>query len=71
MQDDEWNVAAVNMFFTVEVANSIMKIPLARQGGEDCLIWSEVRDGILSVKSVYFVARSVLEKYMLDHDTRR
>lgn len=49
---------------------TFVKSLFARIGGEDQLIWTEIGDSILSVKSAYFVARRLLGMQTLDRESR-
>lgn len=50
----------INELFPVSIVENILSIPIAPAGGDDRLIWLHASDGILSVRSTYFVARELL-----------
>jgi hypothetical protein len=53
----EWCSEMVHAFFEPVVASEILKIPLARHGGEDFVSWPLTKHGNYTVRSVYYFAR--------------
>lgn len=66
----QWNSLVVSMFFDKKIANDICKIHVCKNGGDDQLIWAETSDGILNVKSTYYVVRRLLGKHMPDRESK-
>ncbi|XP_073360453.1 uncharacterized protein [Aegilops tauschii subsp. strangulata] len=53
-----WNEETVRAFFSDEVANDILQIPINLEGGSDFARWPLTRFGEYTVRSVYNMART-------------
>jgi hypothetical protein len=62
MKDDElrWEESVIRKFFSVEVAEKILNIPLSLDGGHDFPSWPISKSGLYTVKSAYNMARTEL-----------
>lgn len=55
LSDGDWSHEILNTHFIAWEVDEIMKIPLARFGGDDEWAWHFTKNGDFSVRSAYYV----------------
>jgi hypothetical protein len=57
-EGNAWEEDIVRVFYHEELADTILKVPISRHGGDDFVSWMHDKHGQYTIRSAYNMARS-------------